>query len=267
MLINWKRRSLVALVLAIALLLIQYGPIPSQPTNQPEKELDKSLSCPITVSIDNVLAISWQPSFCETHQDKAECQSQDASDFDAKHFTLHGLWPQPRGKEYCCLPSNFPKKPWSSQPNFDDELDDETLALLEDRRMPGVESFLHRHEWYKHGTCYNPQSERPEEEYFEESLALLEQINNSSVQDLFASRIGRTVSLAQIQAAFDRDFGPGAGQKVNLKCDRQGRISELWINLAGDIKSDTPISELLATAKNARSQCRSGFIDPVGFSS
>ncbi|MBC6472913.1 MAG: ribonuclease T, partial [Hormoscilla sp. GM102CHS1] len=213
------------------------------------------------------LAISWQPSFCETHQDKAECQSQDASDFDAKHFTLHGLWPQPRGKEYCCLPSNFPKKPWSSQPNFDDELDDETLALLEDRRMPGVESFLHRHEWYKHGTCYNPQSERPEEEYFEESLALLEQINNSSVQDLFASRIGQTVSLAQIQAAFDRDFGPGAGQKVNLKCDRQGRISELWINLAGDIKSDTPISELLATAKNARSQCRSGFIDPVGFSS
>jgi len=53
--------------------------------------------------------------------------------------------------------------------------------------MPGVESLLHRHEWYKHGTCYNPQSDRPEEEYFEESLALLKQINNSSVQDLFAS--------------------------------------------------------------------------------
>lgn len=232
--------------------------------SQPEKE-PEGPSCPITASTDNLLAISWQPSFCETHQDKTECQSQDASDFDANHFTLHGLWPQPRGKEYCCLPSDFPQKPWSSQPNFDDRLDEETLALLEDRRMPGVESFLHRHEWYKHGTCYNPQSDRPEEEFFAEALALLKQINNSSVQDLFASRIGRTVSLAQIQAAFDRDFGPGAGQKVNLICDRQGRIGELWINLAGDIKSDTPIWELLATAKNARSECQSGLVDQSGF--
>ena len=238
----------------------------------PEQSNDESVdegsapNCPINVSTDNLLAISWQPSFCQTNQSKAECQSQDASDFDAVHFTLHGLWPQPRAKAYCCLPSNFPKEPWSSQPNFDDELADETLTQLQEgRQMPGVESFLHRHEWYKHGTCYNPRSDEPEQEYFEESLALLKQVNDSSVRRLFASRIGRRVGLNEIQAAFNRDFGSGAGRKVKLKCNRQGLISELWINLAGDIQPDTPIATLLATAKDAQSQCRSGRVDPVGF--
>ncbi|HAC62691.1 MAG TPA: ribonuclease T [Cyanothece sp. UBA12306] len=231
---------------------------------EPEKPTTSN-KCPSKVSTDNLLAISWQPSFCETHQSKTECQSQDASDFDAKHFTLHGLWPQPRGKEYCCLPSNFTKKPWSAQPTFDDELEDETLALLKDeRRMPGVQSFLHRHEWYKHGTCYNPTSSEPEQEYFEESLALLNQINKSSVQSLFASRIGQRVTLDEVQAAFEQDFGPGAGSKVKLKCS-DGLISELWINLTGDIESDTPLTTLLANAKDARSKCQGGKIDAVGF--
>ena len=222
--------------------------------------------CPVPVSTDNLLAVNWQPAFCQTHQEKPECQSQDASDFDANHFTLHGLWPQPPAKAYCCLPSNFPKEPWSSQPNFDHALAEETLTLLRDgRRMPGVASFLHRHEWYKHGTCYNPSSDTPEQEYFEEALALLKQLNHSSVQRLFASRIGKRLSLVEIRAAFNQAFGPGAGNKVNLKC--KGRlIHELWINLAGDIQADSQLATLLAPAKDAQSQCRSGRVDPVGFS-
>ena len=222
-------------------------------------------ACSTEVSTDNLLAISWQPSFCEGHRNKTECKNQDASDFDAEHFTLHGLWPQPRGKQYCCLRSDFPRKPWSSQPDFDDDLDDETLALLADRRMPGFESFLHRHEWYKHGTCYNPTSEEPEQEYFEESLALLDQINTSSVQTLFADRIGERVKLSEIRDAFDQDFGPGAGRKVGLKCTRNGMVAELWVNLGGDIQVDTPIADLLAAAKDANSSCQEGLVDPVGF--
>ena len=48
-----------------------------------------------------VLAISWQPAFCETRPSKPECQSQTKDRFDATHFTLHGLWPQPRRRAYC----------------------------------------------------------------------------------------------------------------------------------------------------------------------
>src|SRR3546814_10932851 len=48
-----------------------------------------------------VLAVSWQPAFCETRPAKPECVTQDEDRFDASHFALHGLWPQPRGNVYC----------------------------------------------------------------------------------------------------------------------------------------------------------------------
>ena len=48
-----------------------------------------------------ILSLSWEPAFCEGHANKRECASATPSGFDATHFTLHGLWPQPRRKQYC----------------------------------------------------------------------------------------------------------------------------------------------------------------------
>ena len=48
-----------------------------------------------------VLAVNWQLAFCETRSRLPECRSQTEDRFDASHFTLHGLWPQPRSKAYC----------------------------------------------------------------------------------------------------------------------------------------------------------------------
>ncbi len=101
----------------------------------------------------NVLAISWQPSFCETHQDKDECESQTENRFDASNFTLHGLFP----KELYCNVSNRVKEldsdgKWSQLPPI--TLSDGLFDALK-TKMPGVASDLHLHEWYKHGTCYS----------------------------------------------------------------------------------------------------------------
>ena len=41
---------------------------------------------------DMVLAVSWQPGFCETRPRLPECRSQKKSRYDATHFALHGLW-------------------------------------------------------------------------------------------------------------------------------------------------------------------------------
>ena len=46
-----------------------------------------------------VLSLSWEPGFCAGHGDKPECAAETATGFDASHFTLHGLWPDPN--EYC----------------------------------------------------------------------------------------------------------------------------------------------------------------------
>ena len=43
-----------------------------------------------------VLALSWQPAFCEGRPDKSECRTQTQNRFDANNFVLHGLWPNQR---------------------------------------------------------------------------------------------------------------------------------------------------------------------------
>ena len=42
-----------------------------------------------------VLAITWQPAFCEANGRKPECVFQTQTRFDGANFSLHGLWPQP----------------------------------------------------------------------------------------------------------------------------------------------------------------------------
>ncbi|MEM8676249.1 MAG: ribonuclease [Cyanobacteria bacterium P01_G01_bin.67] len=228
------------------------------------------VSNPVT-SIDNLLAISWQPAFCENHQDKTECESQTIERFDAVNFTLHGLWPQPRGNDYCNVSNEIialdrNSSTWSELPPI--SLSDGLFQELQ-RKMPGVASDLHLHEWYKHGTCY---SETPEE-YYRESLALLDQVNSSSVQELFAANIGADITSEQILAEFDTAFGNNAGDKVAIDCDTDPQpanremIAELKLNLLGEIESDTTMAELFTDSETVRNRdvCSMGSVDPVGF--
>lgn len=208
-----------------------------------------------------VLALSWQAAFCESHQETAECRSQTPERPDADRFSLHGLWPEPESNIYCGVPGTVREEDdehrWERLPDV--ELSPETSTRLMEV-MPGFASFLHRHEWTKHGTCYNASPE----EYFRESILLTGQVNASVVREFFAANIGRQVTARDIQARFDRAFGTGAGGKVRVACDG-GSISELQINLRGNIDDGSRLAELLKDADPAPSSCRSGRIDPVGF--
>ena len=208
-----------------------------------------------------LLALSWQPAFCQTHQSKTECETQVETRYDATHFTLHGLWPQPKSNTYCNV-TNLEKtmdkrKLWEQLPILD--ISPETYEDLIEV-MPGVASYLHRHEWIKHGTCY---SFSPEE-YFAEAIMLTEQVNASAVRTLFAQNIGKTVRISDIKDRFDQAFGPGAGDKVKVKCSN-GMVTELWITLKGEITSRSRLADLLKRADRADNSCREGLIDPVGY--
>ncbi|WP_208989912.1 ribonuclease T2 family protein [Pseudovibrio brasiliensis] len=208
-----------------------------------------------------LLAASWQPAFCQTHQEIPECSSQVEGRFDASHFALHGLWPQPRGNFWCGV-TRAEKRLAEERSTRGQlppvELEDATREEL-DKVMPGAQSHLDRYEWVKHGTCYSDSAE----EYYTESLDLMEQLNGSAVRDLFASNIGEVLTTAQVRAAFDESFGAGAGNRVEVRC-KGGLITELFINLKGQIEPDTPMSELLLAAKPVQSDCQ-GRVDPVGF--
>jgi len=212
----------------------------------------------------NVLAVSWQPAFCETKPDKVECRTQTADRFDASNFTLHGLWPQPRRMAYCNVGKsdigNDKDGRWDQLPEV--SLEPPTRAEL-DKVMPGTQSQLERHEWTKHGTCY---SQTPEE-YFSEALALIRALNGSAVRELFASRVGQQLTFDEIRKAFDQSFGEGAGLRVRMQCARNNGkliISELTIGLSGDITPETSLANLMAAATPTKTECPGGLVDAVG---
>lgn len=209
-----------------------------------------------------VFAISWEPAFCETAPDRPECTSQTADRFDASHFSLHGLWPQ--RMNYCRVSGSLQildgERKWDELPA--PRLTAETRAALEEA-MPGTQSLLDRHEYVRHGSCYETNAE----EYFTDSLAMLEAVNASAVRDLFAENVGKELTQAEIRAAFDEAFGDGAGLRVRVACERDGDrriITELTIGLTGDIENAEDYAELTMAARPTSGGCDAGVVDPVG---
>ena len=71
---------------------------PDPVTNKPE-------------ATDLLLALSWQPAFCERRPGAAECRK--LNDGQLPHteaqLSLHGLWPQPRSAVYCGVSADVKK--------------------------------------------------------------------------------------------------------------------------------------------------------------
>ena len=213
------------------------------------------------VEATHVLAVSWEPAFCEEKGEKAECQRETEQSFEATHFSLHGLWPQPEGKYYCgvdrALKDADRRNHWGDLPEPD------LSAATHDRlaaEMPGVLSGLERHEWIKHGTCFGADANT----YFNREAELAEQLNASTARELFATKIGQSVSLADIRGVFDTAFGAGAGARVVVHCQGSGgqrEISELIIYLAGEVNGSAPLANLIhAAAPPDEPNCPSGLV-------
>jgi len=232
--------------------------------------------------IEYVLAASWQPGFCATPngRDKPECRSQSPDRADATRFSIHGLWPDDLDDTAifpCYCDRGAPASCRGSQEaERSIDLSDAVLQELA-VAMPGVQSSLHLHEWSKHGTCYEDDRTDADrgadpDEYFSETIALLEQLNASPVQDLFEAKLGDTVSRQEIEAAFDQAFGAGAGERVLVRCFRAGGenvITELWIGLKGAVTPSADLAALIRAAPtteistNTRS-CNGGRVVKVG---
>lgn len=214
-----------------------------------------------------VLALSWQPAFCETKSNKPECRAQTANGFDAANFTLHGLWPQPNGNFYCGVKTsdraNDKPDRWKDLPPVN--LDAATRQEL-DQVMPGTRSDLERHEWIKHGTC----SGMGQQAYFSAALTLARTVNASPVRDLFVQNIGGTLTSEQIRGAFDAAFGQGTGDRVRISCAKDpsnGRrmIGEITVGLAGPLGTESKLADMmLASAATGKAGCPQGVIDAAG---
>jgi ribonuclease T2 len=211
-----------------------------------------------------ILALSWQPAFCEAHSDKKECKFVSADDYEANNFALHGLWPQPRSNVLCNVSAADKAADdnhrWEKLPA--PALSAVTKAAL-DRVMPGTQSNLERHEWIKHGTCYGSSAEQ----YYKDAVRLVEAVNASPVQALVSANVGKMIKTADLRAAFDAAFGKGAGIRVRVACDRDKDrllISEITIGLRGDIAGGASMGELMFGSMPTDAGCTAGIIDPAG---
>src|SRR5580704_6068179 len=90
--------------------------------------------------------------------------------------------------------------------------------------MPGTQSNLERHEWIKHGSCARADSA---DAYFSQAIALMDQLNASKAQGLFASNVGGEITGKAIRDAFDESFGEGAGDRVRVSCKRARPLRKL----------------------------------------
>ena len=212
-----------------------------------------------------LLAVSWQPAFCEQRPKRPECASQRANRYDATHFSLHGLWPGPRSNSYCnvsnALIKTDKKGRWGSLPDLN--LNASLLSRL-NQVMPGTRSFLQRHEWVKHGSCHENGSANG---YYEDSLRLMKALNASGVAQLFADNIGKSLKATEIRVAFDKAFGKGAGKRIRIKCKRDGNrllIQEITLGLYGEFEPATTLSQLMLRAKPTKAGCEGGIVDAVG---
>ncbi|AEJ01442.1 ribonuclease T2 [Nitrosomonas sp. Is79A3] len=224
-----------------------------------------SSSCSITGEADShVLALSWQPAFCETKPQKPECKITDPQVYQAKHFTLHGLWPN---KKSCDTHYAFCGDVKAQKQNFCDypeiKLNPTSQASLAEV-MPSVTagSCLERHEWHKHGTC---QSAKSIEEFFDLSVDLARQFNDSGMAYFMNRRIGQQVRTEDFLNRIAAVLGSAARDRIKLNCD-QGMLVEIQLSLIADLTPGADLEKLIVNAPaQSNSNCGETFrVDPIG---
>jgi ribonuclease T2 len=238
--------------------------VPDEGGGRPLEPDDRSLCSTAGLQDSFVLALSWQPAFCESHRGKTECSASFPATFQAAgNFTLHGLWPNREacGINYGNCEHVRTQREFCAYPAV--ELDPEVAKQL-GQVMPGTASCLERHEWFKHGTC---QVEWTASQYYEVAMDLLRQFNDSGMRQYMAQNMGRRVSTADFLAKVDSALGEGASQRLQLGCSG-GMLTDVFIALPAELEPGANLAELIQlTPPDFRNKCQSGFtIDAVGIS-
>ncbi len=183
-----------------------------------------------------VLAISWQPGFCEWtaggRRGKPECEAMEDGKLKVSNLTLHGLWPN---RQQCGIS-------YGNCSNAPMTLSKETIAYI----GPWMPNFLYEkgfgeHEWRKHGTC---QSLNPDA-YFRRAVDLVKQFNDSGVGRYIRQNIGGSISRREFYERLKTETGSDAYRdSVKLMCSGQ-YLTEIQVQLPRDFRAGGSLKQLL----------------------
>jgi ribonuclease T2 len=175
-----------------------------------------------------VLALSWSPAFCATHDDAAQCGLR-------RGFVAHGLWPQyfdGGGPEHC-----------ESQGRPDEQTIDRALSAMPDPRLV-------RHEWDAHGTCTGLSPH----DYFVDLIRAVAML--SIPADFDGSRAHR-MTADDITSEFVRANPTLSRRSLAVRC-RGDQFEELRICLSSDLHA-------VPCGHGVHTHCRQGpvFVQPA----
>lgn len=206
-----------------------------------------------------LLATSWQAGFCVSHMDKPECKSLAGTNA-ASNLVVHGLWPNAFSGQhpfYCGVSQsqiNLDKPAtWCSMANYG--ASSSTIGNLK-YYMPGVQSCLDKHEWYKHGSCANATPD----DYWNSVSSMVARLNATSFNGFIRNNIGKYVTRNQLLSAFANSFGSDSKNAVSLQCSKTNSISyltEVWINLDQNSLNQFPARSSLFMDGNINGTCPS----------
>lgn len=204
------------------------------------------------------LALTWAPSFCTAEPENAACESDEVAR-TGQTLLLHGLWPQPRDRQYCGVPQQFHDRDSALPPvQVSDDVRDQLGSAT-----VNTTSLVH-HEWYTHGTCAGVAPDT----YFGDAAALTDEAR-AVLDPVLREAAGGRLTLTALQNRVDEAFGAGAGERVAFGCrtvpGEGATIVEVRLSLPPvvalrDDDGLAPLGTLLGDAPPMAVQCRHGSV-------
>ncbi|BBY17729.1 ribonuclease T2 family protein [Mycolicibacterium litorale] len=204
------------------------------------------------------LVLTWAPSFCTAEPENAACRSDEVTSA-GQTLLLHGLWSQPRDRQYCDVPQQFHDHESALPPV---PLSDHVRDRLESATV-NTQS-LTNHEWYAHGTCAGVAPDT----YFGDAAALTDEAR-TVLDPVLRDAVGGRLTLTAVRNRVDEAFGTGAGERVAFGCrtapDEGATIVEVRLSLPPvvalrDDGALAPLGTLLGDAPPMAVQCRHGSV-------
>jgi len=191
-----------------------------------------------------VLAITWQPGFCEHARyngKKPECDAMNSGALEAKTLSLHGLWPnkQECGVQY----GSCSGKPF--------ELSKDTIEKI----APWMPNFFYErsfgaYEWNKHSKCQS----LPPDEYFIKAVSAVRVVNESEVGKMVLGNTGKSIKVNDFFERVKQRYGDKVADTITLVCVQRKYLQEIRVSLALDFATDRDLPQLVANARPAHSR-------------
>ncbi|MBY3786859.1 ribonuclease [Photobacterium carnosum] len=203
-----------------------------------------SKSCDTRNDFDSyVLALTWQPGFCEHVNykgNKPECTAINDGKLNITNLTLHGLWPN---KASCGIKYGYCDRYARL---------DLSASTIKDI-APWMPNFYYQtkfgeYEWKKHGVCQNLDAN----DYFLTATKLVEKVDASAIGQFIKTNIGKNVSTASFKKNLISHFGANAVDRISLACSQGKYLNEVRLNIGKSFNVNSNLQELLESGPKGR---------------